>query len=116
VSAATGTSSVACYGSSFSSGEAGVVLVNKANFDQVVTVTIKNFAAGSKYYYYTLKGGTDNAPFSHQVFVNGVGPANGTSGGPDTYATIAASSASISGGITVTVPKYGAVFLVADKK
>ncbi|MCR8558059.1 alpha-L-arabinofuranosidase [Mucilaginibacter sp. BJC16-A38] len=116
VSATTGTSSIACYGSSFSSGEAGVVLVNKANFDQVVTVTIKNFAAGTKYYYYTLNGGSDNAPFSHQVFVNGVGPANGTSGGPDTYAAIAASSASISGGITVNVPKYGAVFLVADKK
>jgi hypothetical protein len=112
----TNNSDVASYGSTFSSGEAGVVLINKAAGDHAVTVTFKNFAAGAKYYYYTLKGGEDNAPFSHQVLVNGVGPANGKSGGPDTYATIAASSASISGGITVTVPKYGAVFLVAEKK
>ena len=112
----TNNSDVVSYGSSFSSGGAGVILVNKATGDHAVTVTFKNFAAGIKYYYYTLKGGDDNAPFSHQVFVNGVGPANGKSGGPDTYATIAANSANISGGITVTVPKYGAVFLVADKK
>ncbi|SHM42845.1 alpha-L-arabinofuranosidase [Mucilaginibacter sp. OK098] len=112
----TNNSDVASYGSTFSSGEAGVILVNKAAGDHAVTVTFKNFAAGVKYYYYTLKGGEDNAPFSHQVFVNGVGPANGKSGGPDTYATIAANSANISGGITVTVPKYGAVFLVAEKK
>ena len=115
-SAVTNNSDVVSYGSTFSSGEAGVVLINKAAGDHAVTVTFKNFAPGAKYYYYTLKGGDDNAPFSHQVFVNGVGPANGKSGGPDTYATIAASSANISGGITVTVPKYGAVFLVADKK
>jgi len=112
----TNNSDVVSYGSSFSSGEAGVILVNKAAGDHAVTVTFKNFAAGTQYYYYTLKGGDDNAPFSHQVFVNGVGPANGKSGGPDTYATITANSANISGGITVTVPKYGAVFLVAEKK
>lgn len=115
-STVTNSADVASYASTFSSGEAGVILVNRAAGDHAVTVTFKNYAAGIKYYYYTLKGGTDNAPFSHQVFVNGAGPANGKSGGPDNYATIAASSANIAGGITVTVPKYGAVFLVTDKK
>ncbi|WP_295792594.1 alpha-L-arabinofuranosidase [Mucilaginibacter sp.] len=110
------SSDISSYASTFSSGQAGVVLVNQSDGDHVVTVKIKNFAAGDKYYYYTLKGGGDNAPFSHQVLINGIGPANGKSGGSDSYASIPANTASISGGITVTVPKYGAVFLVADKK
>jgi len=110
------SSDIASYASTFSSGQAGVVLVNQSDGDHVVTVKIKNFEAGNKYYYYTLKGGGDNAPFSHQVIINGIGPANGKSGGSDSYASIPANTASISGGITVTVPKYGAVFLVADKK
>ena len=110
------SSDITSYASTFSSGQAGVVLVNQSNSDHVVAVKIKNFAAGAKYYYYTLKGGADNSPFSHQVLINGIGPANGKSGGSDNYAAIPAGTASISGGITVTVPKYGAVFLVADKQ
>jgi hypothetical protein len=90
-------------------------LINQASVNEVVNVAFNNFKIGTTYYYYTLKGGTDNAPFSRQVFVNGVGPANGISGGPANFATIPASSSAVSGGITVTVPAYGAVFLVADK-
>lgn len=114
----TSTSSngdITSYGSSWSSGQAGVVLVNTSGTDHIVAVSFKNFSSGSNYYYYTLNGGTDNAPFSHKVYVNGSGPAT-ASGGPANYAGIAINSASISGGITVTVPAYGAVFLVADKK
>lgn len=115
VSTTTNSSDIVSYGSSFSSGEAGVILVNKGSGDHVVVVNFKNFAAGSTYYYYTLNGGTDNAPFSHKVYVNGIGPSGG-SGGPSGYATIPASSASVSGGITVTVPQYGAVYLVVAHK
>ena len=115
VSTSTNSSDIVSYGSSYSSGEAGVILVNKGGGDHVVVVNFKNFAAGSTYYYYTLKGGTDNAPFSHKVYVNGVGPA-GDSGGPATFASVPASSASVAGGITVTVPQYGAVYLVVAHK
>jgi hypothetical protein len=111
----TGSPDIFSYGSSFQSGEAGVVLVNRSSFDKAVTVNLKNFAAGTKYYYYTLNGGTDNAPFSRKVYVNGTGP-GGDSGGPATYKTIAANSAAITGGIIVTVPARGTVFLVAEGK
>ena len=107
---------IVSYGSSYTSGQAGVVLVNKSNADQLVTVAFNNFAIGSNYYYYTLNGGTDNAPFSHDVFINGVGPATGVTGGPSNYATIPAITGTVAGGIVVNVPAYGAVFLVADKK
>jgi hypothetical protein len=115
-STVSGNTNIISYGSSFSSGQAGVVLVNTGSAQQVVSVTFKNFAAGSNYYFYALNGGTDNAPFSRMVYVNGSGPSNGISGGPSNFATVAAASASISGGITVAVPAYGAVFLVADKQ
>lgn len=115
VSTTTNSSDIVSYGSSWSSGQAGVILVNKSSGDHVVNVNFKNYAAGTKYYYYTLNGGTDNAPFSHKVYINGTGPTTG-SGGPTNYATIAAKSANIQGGITVTVPALGVVYLVADKK
>jgi hypothetical protein len=112
---ASSNGDISAYGSSYTSGQAGVILVNTGTGNRVVTVNFKNFNAGANYYYYTLNGGTDNAPFSHQVYVNGVGPSTST-GGPSNYATIPASTASISGGITVSIPAYSAIFLVADKK
>jgi len=112
---ASSNADISAYGSSYSSGQAGVILVNTGTGNRVVTVNFRNFAAGANYYYYTLTGGTDNAPFSHKVYVNGLGPATST-GGPSNYATIPASTASISGGITVSIPAYSAIFLVADKK
>lgn len=112
---ASSNADISAYGSSYTSGQAGVILVNTGIGNRVVTVNFKNFAAGANYYYYTLTGGTDNAPFSHQVYVNGVGPAT-SSDGPSNYTTIPASTASISGGITVSIPSYSAIFLVADKK
>lgn len=112
---ASSNADISAYGSSYSSGQAGVILVNTGSGNRVVTVNFKNFAVGNNYYYYTLNGGSDNAPFSHKVYVNGVGPST-SSGGPSTYATIPASTAGTTGGITVSIPGYSAVFLVADKK
>jgi len=115
VSSTSGNPAIIAYGSSYSSGQAGVILVNTTASQYTANVSFKNFAAGSKYYFYTLNGGTDNAPFSHKVYVNNSGPA-GDSGGPSNYSSIPASTANISGGIIVNVPAYGTVFLVADGK
>jgi hypothetical protein len=113
-STVTGSTDISSYASTFTSGQAGVVLVNSGTVSHNVTVTFKNFVSGGQYYWYTLNGGTDNAPFSRMVFVNGTGPANGIAGGPSNFQTISAYTTSATGGITVTVPPYGAVFLVAN--
>jgi hypothetical protein len=115
-STVSGSADIVSYGSSFASGQSGVILVNKGSSDHTVTVAFNNFSIGAKYYYYTLHGGTDNSPFSHKVYVNGIGPANGVSGGPGGFVAIVASSAGVSGGVIVNVPAYGAVYLVADKQ
>ncbi len=114
-STVSGSTDIVSYASSFTSGQAGVILVNQGSTSHVVNVNFKNFVPGTNYYYYTLTGGTDNFPFSRKVTVNGAGPSNGVAGGPDTFATIAPSASPIKGGITVTIAPYSVVFLVADK-
>ncbi|WP_184545469.1 alpha-L-arabinofuranosidase [Mucilaginibacter sp. FT3.2] len=114
-SVVTGSTNIVSYASSFNSGEAGVTLVNKGTTDQVVNINFKNYYTGANYYYYTLKGGADNAPYSGIVTINGNSP-SGSVGGPSNYTAIAASSSATSGGILVTVPARGVVFLVCDKK
>jgi len=106
---------VSCYASTFSSGQAGTVLVNKGTYNRVVAVNFQHFPAGSKYYWYELKGGTDNGEFSAQVYVNGTGPSTAT-GGPLNYASLNAYEAPLNGTIYVSLPARGVVYLMADKK
>ncbi|HEX9511788.1 MAG TPA: alpha-L-arabinofuranosidase [Puia sp.] len=103
------------WSSSFSSGQAGALIVNSGLASHIVSINFRNFAAGSQYYWYTLTGGTDNGDFSGQVYVNGTGP-SGATGGPLTYAGIKAYSAPLTGVIKVAVPARSVVYLVADKK
>ncbi|TWI95274.1 hypothetical protein JN11_04388 [Mucilaginibacter frigoritolerans] len=110
-----GSGDVLSYASSFTSGEAGVVIVNKGTSSQIVSVSLKNFAPGTRYYYYTFTGGTDNGEFSGKVYINGNGP-DGANGGPADYLTLTASSSTMNSGIKVSVPPRSVIFLVADSK
>ncbi len=107
--------SVLSYASSFTSGEKGVILVNKNNAAQTVLVSLENAKPGSRFFWYTLTGGTDNGEFSGKVFINGKGPTE-TSGGPSTeYTTLKPYSASTTGGIKVGMPARSVVYMVIDK-
>lgn len=103
------------YSSTFSSGQAGAVLINRSTAIHVVSIDFQHFPAGAKYHWYILTGGTDNASFSGQVYVNGAGPATPT-GGPPNYASIKPAGAALTGTIKITVPPMSVVYLVADKK
>lgn len=102
------------FASSFGSGEAGVVLINKGLSARTVSIDFRHFKAGNKFYWYTLTGGNDNGEFSTRVFVNGQG---GTAavGGPADYAGVKANAAPLNGTIKIQVPARAAVYLVADK-
>jgi hypothetical protein len=106
---------VLAFASSFTSGEKGVILVNKENATKVVQVGLDNAKAGSRFYWYTLTGGTDNGEFSRKVFVNGQGPAEPSGGPAATYTTIKPYSAVTSGGIKISMPARSVVYLVIDK-
>lgn len=114
-STVTGNSDAVSYASGFSSGEAGVVLVNKGTSTLTTTVNLANFNAGSRYYYYVLTGGNDNGSFSRKEYINGNGP-TGVSGGPAAYQTIQANSAAITGGIKVSLPPLSVVYMVVEGK
>ncbi len=108
-------SDITTYSSTFSSGQAGTVIINSGTLSHVVSVDFQHFPAGNKYYWYVLTGGNDNGDFSGQVYVNGTGPSTAT-GGPLNYANIKAYSAPLNGTIKVDVPPRSVVYLVAEKK
>jgi hypothetical protein len=103
------------YASTFSSGQAGAVIVNTGGLNHILSIDFQHFPAGANYHYMVLAGGADNPPFSSQVYVNGTGPATPT-GGPLSYATIKAYSAPLTGTIKISVPAMSVVYLVADGK
>jgi len=110
------SSDLSTYSSSFSSGQAGTLIVNSGGSNHIVSVKFRNFAAGSQYYWYVLTGGTDNGDFSGKVYVNGTGP-SGATGGPLNYGALKAYVAPMTGTtLTIGVPPRSAVYLVAEKK
>ena len=115
LSSSTIGSNVLSYASSFSSGQKGVVLVNKSSSNQIARITLENAAPGTRFYYYTLTGGTDNGQFSRKVFVNGQGPTEPSGGPANEYTTIKAYSSLSSGGIKFNLPARSVVYLVIDK-
>ena len=74
ISASTSNSNILSYSSRFSSGETGVVIVNKDTVEQVISINPDSIGIGSKYYIYSFTGGTDNGDFSQNVYINGYGP------------------------------------------
>lgn len=113
-STVTGNIDVLSYGSSFTSGEKGVILVNKGTAANNVEVTLKNSLPGKRFYWYMLTGGTDNGEFSAKVSINGEGPA-GASGGPADYSTSKANSASTQNGIKIALPARSVAYIIIDK-
>jgi hypothetical protein len=105
---------VLAYGSSFTSGEKGVVLINKGTGAQIAQVSLNNGKTGNRFYWYLLTGGTDNGEFSRKVFVNGSGPSE-ASGGPTDYASIKPFSAPTQNGIKLNLPPKSVAFVVIDK-
>jgi len=85
----SGNSNIIAYSSSFSSGETGLVIVNKGNSDETALVELENVDYGGNYYFHTLTGGTDNGDFSRKVFIDGIGT-DEQGGGPDEYESIKA--------------------------
>jgi hypothetical protein len=112
-STVTGSTDVVSYASKFSSGQSGIVLVNKGTSEKVVSLKMNNFKTGDRYYYYLLTGGTDNGDFSRKVVVNGK-TTTAEGGGPADYATLKPFGTSISADIKLSLPKYSTVYVVVE--
>ncbi len=97
------------WSSTFSSGQAGTIIINSGTASHLVSIDYQHFPAGKNYYWYVLTGGTDNGNFSGQVYVNGTGPSTAT-GGPLNYSTLKAYTSPLTGTIKVTVPALSVVY------
>lgn len=115
VASTSSSAEVVSYASSYTSGETAVALVNKATDSKSVEIKFTNFKKGTKFYWYTLTGSTDNGEFSRKTLVNGVGPTY-AAGGPDNYKNLSPSSSSASNGVRVIVPGRACVFVVVAKQ
>jgi hypothetical protein len=105
---------IASYATTFSSGQSGIMLLNKSKSAKTVSIKLNNFRKGAKYHRYVLTGGTDNGSFSGRVYVNGEGPMYVKGGPADKYELIKPYSTDINGEIVLDIPRYGTVFLVVE--
>jgi len=104
---------ISVYASQFTSGQGGIVLVNKSNTEQVVELALKNFNPGKRYYTFTLTGGNDNGSFSRKVYVNG-NTTTAVAGGPENYESIKPKSSLLNGKIKIAIPEYAVVHLLIE--
>ncbi len=105
------TANIVSYASSFSSGQSGIVIVNKGTTQQICKLQMTNFTNPKSYYRYVLTGGTDNGNFSRKVYVNGAGP-SGDGGGPGSYATVKALATRINGDIKFITPPLSVTYVL----
>ena len=110
-SVVSGSSVVKSYASAFSSGQSGIVLVNKYTSKRIVKLDVKDMPHAKSYYRYVLTGGTDNGDFSRKVFVNGHGPTL-SGGGPSDFDTLEAFGKSISGDIKIELPPLSVTYVL----
>jgi hypothetical protein len=113
-SSVAGHNDIVSYASTFGSGQAGIVIVNKGTGTQLVKLNFQNFYPGNRYYWYTLTGDTDNGEFSRKVLINGNGPA-GVAGGPVNYRDIKANSSTSDNDVKLSIPPRSATFVLVEK-
>jgi len=106
----SGSSDIITYASRFDSGETGLIIVNKGEKPQIVNINIE----GSRFYFYSLSGGTDNGNFSQSVFINGNAPSF-KSGGPIlNLKDLKAFSSKIDDEIKIESPAYSVQFILIE--
>ena len=111
----TGSNQVVSYASTFSSGEVGMVMINKSTQNETTLIDFEQFEPGIRYCYHILTGGNDNGSFSRKVLINGF-ETDEQGGGPDNYESIKAHASKTRGGIFVDLPPLSVVYVLIDKK
>lgn len=109
-----GSDAVVSYTSTYSSGDLGMVLVNKGRTAQTVEIDLGAFDSGNSYYTMTLTGDADKE-FSRKVYLNGHG-GHAIAGGPENYEVVPALAMPVEGGCRIELPALGTTFLMVEKK
>jgi hypothetical protein len=113
-STVSGDQNVLAYASLFSSGEIGIVIINKGSNYASVRINMPTFGYGERYYMYNLSGSTDNGSFSQKVYVNNNEPSNQTGGPINNLSSIKSWSRIITGPIVIASPAKTVQFILVD--
>lgn len=114
ISATSSNADVACYASTYSSGETALVIINKSTNERIITVSTDSIGVGEKYYIYSFTGGTDEE-YSKNVYINGEGPITNHWGPYDQLFDITADAYTIDGDITFASPGRSVQMILIDK-
>lgn len=98
---------------SFRSGEAGLIFLNKSGESRIVALNMKHYRAAGKYYSYSLVPDGGN-PFSEKVTVNGSTNEFYPAGGPFNYEALPARSFETDGFVKVELPPYSANYILVE--
>jgi len=116
------TADIIVYPSTFSSGEMGVIIMNKGISEQVIQLYFQNFKPGKRFYYYNLTGGNERAAMSApanemswQVFINGTGPTTKLGGPIDKLADIKPHSSTITNTFKIKSPPRSVQYILIDQ-
>jgi hypothetical protein len=112
-SAVAGSSDILAYASTFSSGQAAAVIVNKGDAEKVIKLAIQNFTAGDHYYLYSLTGGTGEQ-YAQTVKVNGIGPTGAAFGPAEGLGNIPAQSYMTGDEIRIVSPARSVQYLLIE--
>ncbi|MBN1182772.1 MAG: alpha-L-arabinofuranosidase [Bacteroidales bacterium] len=112
-----GSEDIIAYTSVFSTGDIGMVIVNKGTENQTVLINTDKGVNKSHFYFYSLTGGDDNGDFSQRVIINKVVPKR-ISGGPiEEFPDIKAWTARAGKeGIIIKSPVYSVQYILIKKK
>ena len=108
----TGNPNVVSLASSFSSGEIGLVIINKSAKAEMIGINIPGFRYGDRYFLFSLNGGTDNGSFSQKVIVNDHQPDNLTGGPIINIESLKAWSEVISKPVSIYSPEYSVQYVL----
>ena len=115
ISASSSNKDILCYATRFSSGETGVVIINKNTTERVVSINANLIGVGNNYYIYSFTGGTDNDPFSQNVYINGNGPDTYQWGPYENLNSIPADKYSTGNEIKFTSPGKSIQYIMLEK-
>lgn len=104
---------VVVFASSFSSGQAGLVLINKSEEKKTVQLNMENFVKGQRAYWFQLDDINKDGSFSKKVKVNGK-KAFENAGGPEDYENILPYSFELGEDFLVDLYPYTAIYMLVD--
>jgi hypothetical protein len=112
------------YPTGFSSGELGIILLNKGLDEQIIQFYFRNFTPGDRYYYYSLTGGHERdeeealraAEMSRQVFINGIGPSTIVGDPAETFQKILPYSSAMTNTFKVISPARSVQYILVEEK